>query len=101
MDWFKRNYPYVAIVLSLFYLFYSIATRPEDPYEHVPSFEPISFNDRDECYKSYAFQNELSLKFKLRNILELSAILEDQLKQNIFFHKTDCIHDGVIHLTAR
>lgn len=74
---------------------------PENPYANVPSFEPIAYNDGLECYKSYAFQNNLSLKFQLRNIFELNAILEDQTTPKIFFHKTDCIHDGVIHLNAR
>lgn len=61
------------------------------------------FSNKSECYHNFA--NEKSdqfAKFKLNDIQNLeSTILNNSKGNNIFFHQTNCIHDGVIQLTVR
>lgn len=85
-------------ILCIWYFWPTSA--PQNAY-YVPKFDPIEYNDNDQCYKSYAFQNEIALQYKLKSINEINSILHMKDKRKLFFHKTNCIHDGVLQLSAR
>lgn len=89
----------VIVVISCVIIFWH-KSEP-NPYADVPQFEPIEYNDGVECYKSYAFQNELALKYRLKTVDQMEPLLQKENKRKIIFHKTDCIHDGVLRISAR
>lgn len=63
--------------------------------------EKFDFTNRSSCHKSWAYNGySLNIFYKLKDVLE-EGILTNNNKSNIFFHKTECIHDGVIRLHAR
>lgn len=92
----------INILLAIIFFFYiRILYEPKVTYKII-SFK--NFSDIDECYKSYAFDTyaEENYNNRLQDIL----LLEDEVfsktdGNNIFFHQTDCIHDGVVRLGAR
>lgn len=96
----QRNSCFLIIIAVIATVWYFWPEEP-NPYADVPRFAKIDFNDGEECYKSYAFQNELSLKYRLKTVFEMESLLQQENKRKILFHKTDCIHDGVIQLSER
>lgn len=63
--------------------------------------DKIDFTNRSSCHKSWAYNGYgPSLYFKLKDVLREGILLNNN-GSNIFFHKTECIHDGVIRLHAR
>lgn len=96
----QRNSTLIILAGVIISIWYFWPVEP-NPYADVPRFAKIDFNDGDECYRSYAFQNEQSLKYRLKTVFEMESLLQQENKRKILFHKTDCIHDGVIELSAR
>lgn len=95
---------FISVWLILFY-YYTYYNREENEFalsvasfklEQVPDYEDPN---RKQCYESYAFSGENM------NKLFLDMINDDKLKnsngQNIFFHLSNCIHDGIPKLNMR
>lgn len=97
----QRNSSFILLLLIIISVWYYWFIYNKNVTKTAPHFKPLGFNDKDECYKSYAFQNDLALKYQLKTIFDIEDLLQQENKRKIFFHQTDCIHNGVLHITAR
>lgn len=101
-----RKYCYLICVVNIliaivFFLYIWILFEPKITYKII-SFK--NFSDIEDCYKSYAFETyeEENYNNRLQDILQLEdAVFSKTDGNNIFFHQTDCIHDGIVRLGAR
>lgn len=89
------------IFLLSFALFYFFVWLPYG-YE----FEDLGFmlpfvNDSDQtlCYKNYVW-NEQNEHLRFKFILD-DDLLEKSNGQNVFFHLTNCINNGIVNMTPR
>lgn len=59
----------------------------------------IDDNNQSLCYANFVWTNK-NKKFRLNDILD-DDVLENSNGKNIFFHLTNCIHDGIIRIRPR
>lgn len=56
-------------------------------------------NEKLMCYKNYIWNSE-NMHSRLNDILD-DNLLQKSNGKNIFFHLTNCIHDGILRISPR
>lgn len=92
---------FLIVIFTLSSIVYILFVSDFDVGSASFKVEPIDFTNRSSCHKSYAYSRYgPNLYYKLKNVLK-EGILKNDSINNIFFHQTSCINDGVIKLSAR
>lgn len=105
IDIYKKPIVFTALVFILYLWTFNSSFDKLNHEKHVndgvPKFRKIEYNDGSECYKSYAFQSDEALRYSLKSVFDMNKLLQEENKRKIFFHKTDCIHDGIVKMSKR
>lgn len=90
------------VLIFLFWIYKSarnVAITEKNIINEINNNLLKTLNNNKQCYQSYVNNTNNN---QLKNIQSLEeSILNNSKSNNIFFHQTNCIHDGVIRLNAR
>lgn len=93
----SNNLKLILLISSL--VWYFILFWLSSNYRSVEIVLIINDTDQRSCYANFVF-NDANIDLKLK-YMENDEQLENSNGQNIFFHLTNCIYDGIVGLSPR
>lgn len=96
---FKTIYLFFVIATITWYTMCSYSNISNKKISEQKVELKINESDNRMCYKNFVFDKN-NEKYRFPDIMN-DEILKDSDGQNIFFHLTNCIHDGIPHINSR
>lgn len=98
---FRNIFIIFVIITIIWCLYINIEITPTTQSRRIINNINTFFNDSDNtmCYKNFVF-NKFNEKYRFPDMAD-DEILQQNNGQNVFFHLSNCIHDGIPKINFR